>query len=192
MTQAQSISNPTATTDLVIVMGVAGSGKSTLAERLAADYGFQYLDGDDFHSDAARALMASGTPLTDAHREPWVAAIKQRLEANAQQQIHTVLAFSGLKQKHRNTLRSAGLRTLVLYLNGQQATIQERINKRQGHFMAPTLLASQFASMENPLGEADVQLIDVAQGFDQVLLCAQEAINRTLHSHDTGVSTTPA
>lgn len=174
MTNMESITNPQANTLLIIVMGVSGSGKSTLAQALAGIYGYEYLDGDDFHSNEARALMAQGIPLTDDQRAPWVASIKQRLQANAQHQTHTILAFSGLKQKHRYELRSAGLRTLVLHLSGSKATIQERINNRKNHFMAPALLDSQFASMEDPSSESDVHNIEIWPTLDQVI---QDACN---------------
>lgn len=180
MTHVKTVSNPQANTYLIIVMGVAGSGKSTLASALAGAYNYEYLDGDDFHSDESRALMAQGTPLTDEQRAPWVAAIKERLQSNAKQQIHTILAFSGLKQKHRDILRSAGLRTIVLYLNGNKETIQDRINNRKDHFMAPALLDSQFASMEDPLNEADVHSIEIWPTLSQVTQAACNLIETHL------------
>jgi gluconokinase len=168
MNSMKTVSNPDALTFLVIIMGVSGSGKSTLAKVLAKAYGYEYLDGDDFHSLESRTLMSQGIPLTDVNRAPWVAAIKQRLKDNANHLTHTILAFSGLKQKHRDELRAAGLKTLFLYLDGNKEIIQDRINNRKGHFMAPTLLDSQFASMEDPLREPDVHLIDVSPGFEWV------------------------
>jgi gluconokinase len=180
MTPNKTVSNPQASTCLIIVMGVSGSGKSTLANALADIYGYQYLDGDDFHSAESRSLMAEGVPLTDDQRAPWVATIKQRLQDNANHHIHTTLAFSGLKQKHRAELRAAGLRTLFLYLNGNRETIQDRINNRKGHFMAPALLDSQFASMEDPLSEPDVYLIDVWATLEQVTQQARAVINTSL------------
>lgn len=180
MTLNKTVSNPQASTCLIIVMGVSGSGKSTLAKALGDIYGYQYLDGDDFHSAESRSLMAEGVPLTDDQRAPWVATIKQRLQDNANHHIHTTLAFSGLKQKHRAELRAAGLRTLFLYLNGNRNTIQDRINNRKGHFMAPALLDSQFASMEDPLSEPDVYLIDVWPGLEQVIQQARAVINKQL------------
>lgn len=180
MTSKKTISNPHATTNLIIVMGVSGSGKSTLAKALADIYGYEYLDGDDFHSAESRALMAQAIPLTDEHRKPWVAAIKQHLQANAAHQTHAVLAFSGLKQKHRDELRSAGLRTLVLYLNGSKEMIHDRISNRKGHFMAPALLDSQFASMEDPLNEPDVHPIDVWPTIEQVVTQASNLVDQYL------------
>jgi len=122
--------------------------------------------------------MASGTPLTDAHRAPWVAAIKQRLQDNANHVTHTVLAFSGLKKKHREQLRLAGLKTLFLYLDGDKKIIHDRIKNRKGHFMPAALLDSQFASMEDPLNEPDVHLIDVLPGFTRVSEQARAIIDQ--------------
>lgn len=180
MNKTRTASNPRSDTCLIIVMGVSGSGKSTLGKRLADIYGFQYLDGDDFHSDESRRLMAAGIALTDADRAPWVASIKQALENCAAARAHTVLAFSGLKRSHRNLLRSAGLRTLVLYLDGDKDTIRKRIGQRQNHFMPPALLDSQFASMEIPLNEPDVYLIDVRPDMEQVVSQAREIIDSAL------------
>lgn len=188
MKPIETISNPHASTLLIIVMGVSGSGKSTLAHALANLYGYEYLDGDDFHSHEARTLMAQGIPLTDDQRAPWVASIKQRLESNAREQIHTVLAFSGLKQKHRNILRSAGLRTLVLHLCGSKATIQERIDNRKNHFMAPALLDSQFASMEEPHNEPDVRRVEIWPSLDQVIQDARYLIDSCLLQKDVALA----
>lgn len=185
MTLKKTVSNPQAATNLIIVMGVSGSGKSTLARALADIYGYEYLDGDDFHSIESRALMAQAIPLTDEHRAPWVAAIKHRLQANAMEQKHTILAFSGLKQKHREELRTAGLRTIVLYLNGSKETIKDRINNRKGHFMPSALLDNQFASMEDPINEADVHLIDVWPAIEQVVAQCCDLIDQQLQTNQS-------
>ena len=174
------LSNPEATTNLIIVMGVSGCGKTTLAKALAEHYDCEFLDADDFHSAESKALMASGIPLTDDHRTPWVAAIKQHLENSMVKNQHSVLAFSGLKQKHRNELRKAGLRTIVLFLNGKQDIIQERIDKRQDHFMAPHLLTSQFESLENPESEIDVHIVDVSASIADVIAQAKNIVNAVL------------
>jgi gluconokinase len=180
MNPQDNVSNPQASCLLLILMGVCGAGKSTLALALAQKYGYEFLDGDDFHTEQSRALMAQGIPLSDEQRAPWVASIKQRLQSNASRQIHTILAFSGLKQKHRAALRAAGLRTMVLHLKGSKTCIQDRVNQRKGHFMAPTLIDSQFASMEEPLDEPDVHLIEVGPGLDQLIQQASRLIEQYL------------
>lgn len=162
-------SNPNASTQLIVVMGVSGSGKSTVAEALAEHYGYCYLDGDDFHSESSRMRMASGQPLTDEMRAPWVANIREHLQERAETQQHCVLAFSGLKALHRNQLRNAGLKTIFLFLAGTKETIQQRLQNRVGHFMAPTLLDSQFDSLEDPLSESDVVPVDISVTLPEVI-----------------------
>jgi gluconokinase len=185
MTLNTAVSNPQATTNLIIVMGVSGSGKTTLASNLADLYGYEFLDGDDFHSAEARHLMAQGTPLTDEHRAPWVAAIKAHLQVNASQRKHAVLAFSGLKRKHRDILRSAGLRTLVIHLTSDITTIAARINLRKGHFMSPALLASQFDALEVPEDETDVANLDVGGNIEEVVARASLLVDRILFNKHT-------
>ena len=182
MTYQPTVSNPESSTNLIIVMGVSGSGKSTLAKALGDIYGYEFLDADDFHSAESRALMAKAIPLTDEHRKPWVAAIKQRLQSNDAQNIHTVLAFSGLKKKHRDELRTAGLRTLVLYLDGSKETIGDRMVHRTNHYMPVALLDSQFASMEDPTSEPDVHLLDVRPPVHQVVQRACGLVDKYLNT----------
>ncbi|MDT4974568.1 MAG: gluconokinase, partial [Pseudonocardiales bacterium] len=55
---------------IVIVMGVSGSGKSTVGRLLAAELGWPFAEGDDFHPAANVARMHAGQPLTDAQRAP--------------------------------------------------------------------------------------------------------------------------
>lgn len=177
MSQRLAPSNINATTHLIVVMGVSGSGKSSLARALADYYGYCYLDGDDFHSDAARMRMASGQPLTDELRAPWVISICQHLQEKARKQQHCFLAFSGLKKIHRNQLRDAGLKTLFLFLHGDKLTIQDRLNKRTGHFMAPALLDSQFDTLESPSAETDIIPLDIAAPLAAITDSAIHAIN---------------
>ncbi|WP_024460876.1 gluconokinase [Marinimicrobium sp. LS-A18] len=135
---------------LLIMMGVSGAGKSTMASALSEHFGFTYLDADDFHSDAAKAHMAAGKPLTDEMRAPWITRMCDYLKEQADSDATFVLAFSGLKRSHREPFRHCGLDTHFLFLDGDAATIADRISARQGHFMPPELLDSQFEALERP------------------------------------------
>ncbi|KAF7428056.1 hypothetical protein PC9H_007275 [Pleurotus ostreatus] len=64
----------------VIVMGVSGTGKSTLGSALATALGVPFIDGDDLHPESNVTKMASGQPLNDADREPWLELIRTRAE----------------------------------------------------------------------------------------------------------------
>jgi gluconokinase len=181
MHRSNAVSNPNADTNLIILMGVSGSGKSSLAKALAEYYDYEYLDGDDFHSQEARDRMAKGLPLTDAMRLPWVIRMRDYFREAAYKQQHSTLAFSGLKRAHRDELRKAGLKTIFLFLNSDKDTIQTRVNKRAGHFMAPSLVDSQFESLEDPTSETDVFTIDVNTSLDQVFAHAINVVDREVH-----------
>ena len=161
---------------VAVVMGVSGSGKTTLALALAQAWDATFLDADDFHSAQARAHMASGQPLTDAMRVPWV----QRIAAALQQRVaageRVTLAFSGLRRGHRDMLRAAGLPLHFVFLQGDAALIGERMRQRSGHYMPVSLLDSQFATLEPPAGEADVSTIAVALDPQAQLAAALQAI----------------
>lgn len=181
MQHSFAITNPYAQTNLIIVMGVSGSGKTSVAKALADHYGYEFLDGDDFHSQESRDLMAQGIPLTDALRLPWVIRMRDYFREAGTRNQHSTLAFSGLKRVHRDELRKTGLKTIFIFLHSDKDTIQTRVNKRAGHFMAPSLVDSQFDSLEDPSHEADVYRIDVRGSLDQVIDQVIGVIDREVH-----------
>ena len=148
---------------VVVVMGVSGSGKTTLARALADAWPATFLDADDVHSLAAKARMAGGQPLTDRMRAPWVRRIALDLQRRVAAGERVVLAFSGLRQRHRDRLRATGLPLKFLFLHGDAALIAARMQARRGHYMPASLLDSQFATLETPVDEADVVRIDAAE-----------------------------
>jgi len=163
---------------LVVVMGVAGSGKSSLGEALAQARRWCYLDADDFHSQESRSHMAAGKPLTDAMRAPWIADICRRLRQLAEDQSHTVLAFSGLKKAHREPLRHCGFKVLFLYLTGDREILARRLSARTDHFMPASLLDSQLESLESPEDEPDVHPLPLGPPLNELLHQARKLIDQ--------------
>lgn len=146
---------------VAVVMGVSGSGKTTLARALAAAWPATFLDADDFHSDEAKARMASGQALTDDLRRPWVERISAELQRRVAAGERVALAFSGLRRRHRDMLREAGLPLRFVFLQGGRELIAARMRARSGHYMPVSLLDSQFEALESPRGEADVRAIAI-------------------------------
>ena len=60
---------------VLVLMGVSGCGKSTVAGLLAGQLGWDFQEGDDLHSAENVEKMASGQPLTDDDRWPWLDAV---------------------------------------------------------------------------------------------------------------------
>ena len=131
---------------IVLVMGVSGSGKNTVGELLAQRLGFEFIDGDDYHPQANVAKMAAGTPLTDADRWPWL----DRLNFILRDKTHAVLACSALKAAYRERLQQGIDDFRIVYLQGSEELIGKRVAGRRHRYMPPSLLASQFATLEPP------------------------------------------
>ncbi|MCA3415499.1 MAG: gluconokinase [Roseomonas sp.] len=153
----------------IIVMGVSGSGKSTIGALLAEALGWPFADADGFHPAANVAKMASGQPLTDEDRWPWLDAIAAHIEAARKAEQPVVVACSALRRAYRDRLRAGHKDLVFLHLAGESGLIASRQAARQGHFMPPSLMASQFATLEDPATEADAVTVSVQASPAQVV-----------------------
>ena len=156
----------------IIVMGVAGSGKSTVAELVAERLGWPMAEGDDFHSLENKAKMASGTPLTDADRVPWLESIRDYLD---RQPSNMVVTCSALKKFYRDILRTARGRVRFLHLHGSPTVLASRIGSRAGHFMPPGLLISQLETLEQLQPDEDGTVVDVSGSPEEIV---EQAVTR--------------
>ncbi|GMQ93540.1 MAG: gluconokinase [Acidimicrobiia bacterium] len=139
---------PTCST--IIVMGVSGSGKTTVGRALAGELGWDFIDGDSFHSQESRASIAAGIPLTDQDREPWLARLNAIVATHKPRARGLVLACSALKKRYRDVLRQADSEAAFVYLRGNADLIAKRLSARSGHFATPAILTSQMATLEEP------------------------------------------
>lgn len=152
----------------IIVMGVSGSGKSVVGSLLAARLDGVFEDGDDFHPPANKAKMSSGTPLNDEDRWPWYAVLRQRIEDMRHATPIYVLACSALKPVYRDKLRAHDAPETLRFvlLDGTHELIASRLAARKGHFMPPSLLESQLATLDPT---PDVIRIPIDQTPDQIV-----------------------
>jgi gluconokinase len=145
----------------VLIMGVCGTGKSSLGARLSAATGGALVEADDFHSTANVALMASGRPLGDAERWPWLDAIADGAIAAGKSGL-VAIACSALKRRYRDRLRSRLGDLALIHLTGDPALIRARLEARPDHFMPPSLLDSQLAELEPPAADEPYLTVDAA------------------------------
>ncbi|WP_349744389.1 gluconokinase [Roseateles cavernae] len=150
-----------------VVMGVAGCGKSSLGQAIAAARGWAYIEGDAHHSPASVAKMRAGIALTDADREGWLDLLGREL---AVQRGGAVLACSALKLSYRERLRAAvpGLRFVFLDIS-RELSLQRVAARAAEHLFPASLVDSQFAALESPLGEAGVLRVAAAATPEQQL-----------------------
>jgi carbohydrate kinase (thermoresistant glucokinase family) len=139
-------------------MGVSGCGKSTIAEALGHDLGWDVLEGDTLHSDANVATMASGQPLTDDDRWPWLANLAAWIRNESASGKSAVVTCSALTRAYRDVLRDENV--LFVYLCCSRSTLETRLTQRRGHFMPAKLLDSQLATLEEPAEDERALTVD--------------------------------
>ena len=153
-------------------MGVSGTGKTTVGRALAQTTGWQFADADDYHSEANRAKMHAGIPLTDEDRESWLQSLHEQLAAWTRENGNGILACSALRASYRITL-TAGLRQdaiRLVYLTGPQEVIRQRLEQRHGHYMPPSLLPSQLAILEPPRDAIEISIMQPVSAMVEEIL----------------------
>ncbi|MBU2886218.1 AAA family ATPase [Gilvimarinus agarilyticus] len=135
---------------IYIICGVSGTGKSTIGRLLAKEKEIPFFDADDFHPISNVNKMKSGTPLTDADREPWLEELSILLQRQ-EQEGSAVLACSALKERYRETLSRRCQKPVAwAVLHGDAETISLRIDSREDHYFTSDLLRSQLRDFELP------------------------------------------
>ena len=131
-----------------VVMGVSSCGKTTLGDALAQALGAQFVEGDKLHPPANIEKMSAGQPLNDQDRWPWLTKVGETLQGKQ----GVIASCSSLKRVYRDLIRSTAGRTVYfIHLHGSRELLAARIAARKNHFMPPTLLDSQLATLEMPL-----------------------------------------
>ncbi|MDP5308684.1 gluconokinase [Paracoccus spongiarum] len=160
----------------VMVMGPSGVGKSTFAEALAVALEADFIEGDDHHPPANRAAMAAGTPLTDAMRAPWLAALAAAVRA-ARSRRAVVFSCSALKRSYRDSLREGIGPLRIVSLTAPAGLIRTRMGQRR-HFMPSALLDSQIETLQPPEADEAAITLDMSRSLAEVL---HEAVAQLRH-----------
>ena len=165
----------------LVVMGVSGSGKSSVGAKLAQRLGLAFVDGDDLHPAANVAKMSRGEALTDEDRWPWLERVATTLGDRASYPAGVAVACSALRRRYRDHIRAvaADAKLRFLFLDITVAVAKARLEHRPGHFMPPSLVRSQFETLERPQpDEFDVATVEEEFGLDATVDRAVEALRR--------------
>lgn len=177
---------------IVVAMGVSGCGKTTVSLSLADKLGWKFYDADDYHSEENKERMAKGMPLSDEERIPWLCSLQEILLREFSLGVNVILACSSLKRMYRRILmgehsmknRQAENYTepnqahshldfskdiLFVYLHGSIELITKRLETRKGHFMSPSLLQSQFDTLEPPDGTENFMSINIEKTIPEMV-----------------------
>jgi len=162
---------------IVLLMGVAGAGKTTVGKLLAGRLGAAFAEGDVFHTPANVAKMSQGVPLDDADRLPWLKAIAREIARARDEGRALVVACSALKRTYRDILTGGRADVRLVYLSGPRELIQGRMDARRDHFMPPTLVASQFAALEEPAATENPFVVDITDPPEAIAAAIAVAVN---------------
>jgi len=177
----------------IILMGVSGSGKSTVAAALAQAINAKFIDGDDLHPRANIQKMASGEPLNDDDRAPWLLRLNDAAYSLRHKNETGIIVCSALKRRYRDALREGNEGMIFLYLKGSYEVILSRLQARAGHFMPKDLLKSQFDALEEPgEDETDVLRVNIDHSLDGVVERCITALEKNAVISKTPALTTVA
>jgi len=155
--QAKHIALPV----VLVLMGVSGCGKTTIAQVLAAHLHWCFEEGDALHPQANVDKMAAGHPLDDTDRAPWLAKVADWVDGRLDAGECGIITCSALKRSYRDLIDRRGEGVEFVYLHGSRELIASRLNARHGHFMPPSLLASQFATLEEPAADEPAIRVEI-------------------------------
>lgn len=159
----------------VVVMGVSGCGKSAAGESLARALAVPMIEGDAFHPPSNVAKMRAGLPLTDDDRSGWLDRLAEELRRSPD---GAVLACSALRRSYRDKLRASVADLRFVHLAISEAESLRRVSERDGHFYPPSLVASQFQTLEDPSAEPGVVVVDGTLPKEEVLARALAGLRR--------------
>ena len=153
----------------IVLIGVSGSGKTAVGKVLSKQLQIPFFDGDDYHSSSNKAKMASGIPLCDEDRMPWLETLAELLKEHSSM----ILTCSALKSSYRTKLKVSP-DVVFIYLKGDYDQIRKRMEERIGHFFDSTLLDSQFATLEEP---QEGFAVDISQRIPEIVTKIRTLIN---------------
>lgn len=156
----------------LVVMGVSGAGKTTVGQALAAELHAPFVDGDDLHPAANVRRMASGTPLSDADRAPWLARVGAVLASGET----VVVACSALRRAYRDAIRAAAPDAVFVQLDAGPGELDARMRARLHHYMPASLLPSQLAALEPLQADEAGVVVDASGTPAEVVVRVREAL----------------
>jgi carbohydrate kinase (thermoresistant glucokinase family) len=152
-------------------MGVSGSGKTTVGSAFARALDVEFVEGDAYHPPRNVERMAHGIALTDEDRAEWLHAIAERIGGATAAREGLVLTCSALKRAYRDALRTKAVagQPRFIFLRGSRALIAQRLAARRGHFMPPSLLGSQFETLEEPSPDEGAWVCDISNSPEEIV-----------------------
>ena len=167
----------TARTQVLVLIGVSGCGKTTVAALLSGRCGWSFEEGDALHPQSNVDKMRAGHPLTDEDRWPWLEKVASWIDGQLDAGRSGIITCSALKRSYRDILNRRGSGVVFVYLAGDKELIAARLAVRRGHFMPPSLLESQFETLEEPQADEPAVRVDIGPSPQEVVQNIVDVLN---------------
>lgn len=155
---------------VLLLMGVSGSGKSTVACELHRLLGWPFKEGDDLHPVANVEKMRSGRPLNDQDRQPWLEAIARWIDERLTAGEPGIITCSDLKRAYRRITIGDRKGVTLVYLQGGERLVADRISQRKHRYMPAALLHSQFEVLEEPSEDEHAVAVRVHRSIAETVI----------------------
>ena len=114
------------TSDVIVVMGVSGSGKSSLGRSIAAQTGWDFIEGDAFLAPEDREAFRAGT-LADDGYEKWLKLVGEWIDGYENTGRSAVVACSALRRRHRDVLRDGRPDVQFCHVTAHRGVLRDRV-----------------------------------------------------------------
>lgn len=151
---------------VLLLMGVSGCGKTTVALELQRLLGWKFQEGDDLHPPQNVEKMRAGHPLNDEDRKPWLEAVAGWIDARLAAGEPGIVTCSDLKRAYRRITVGERKGVVLVYLQGSEAQIADRMRRRQHRYMPTSLLHSQFEALEEPTPDEHAITVNVGGSLE--------------------------
>src|SRR4029077_14732030 len=125
----------------------------------------------------------SGQPLNDQDRLPWLQAIARWIDGQLAAHQPGIITCSNLKRAYRQITIGNRRGVTLVYLKGDEPVIQRRMLNRVHRYMPPSLLGSQFDTLEEP-GEDEHPITVIVHG--SIVETVIELLTRLAHDQGWG------
>jgi gluconokinase len=130
--------------------------------------------------------MASGVPLDDDDRWPWLRAIAAVIgEAEAAGET-LVITCSALRRAYRDLLRDGHPSVRFCLLDVSPDVLRRRLGSRRGHYMPASLLDSQLATLEPPAPDEPGVTVCADGEPDEALAAVLAAVRAAPRPEESG------
>lgn len=133
------------TSDVIVVMGVSGSGKTSVGRAIAAETGWDFIEGEAFFTPPDREAYRAGM-LDDDGVARWLELVGSWIDGYESTGRSAVLACATLRRRDRDVLRKGRPDVRFCHVTAHRATLRDRVGSGGAQH-----LREEFSALE-PLG----------------------------------------